>query len=328
MDSSSDESSTTIVENYNDSGDDTDSELIVEANLYNIEDGKTWKTIKYNDIIIYSKYIFLNNKTKTAKWQDVYPNGKVNILRHIMSYEWFQFFDSLYTTGIIDDINEKLSETLNKKDNKNILPHPELLFAPLNILAPKNIKVIIMGQDPYFTISNEIPLARGFSFAVPRNCELPPSLKNILNNMIKFKHRDNMDVDIAEYSLQGCFFINSSFTTIEGTANSHSEIWKKFTIALLKEIVAKNDKLVFVCWGSNAHYICKEVIDIDKHKVITTSHPSPHSYMSVLNGTEYKSTKKKKENSVIYPAFDKVDHFGLINTYLKELKRSKILWNI
>lgn len=327
MDNSSEESVTSLIENYEDSKDDTDSEENIEPNKYDIREGKTWKTAKIDHDLLSIKYILYTCDTKIDNWDKIFKDKSVDILKLVFSFNWFEFFDSCYNSGIIDEINDALSTIMMK--GQKIVPYPELLFAPLNCTNSDNIKVIILGQDPYFTSTKAgIPVARGFSFAVPIGCKNSPSLENICKNMIKFGHRKDSNINLAELCMQGCLFINSAFTTIEGTAGEHNDIWNNFTLCLLKYIIGINNKIVFLSWGQASHKLCKEIINTDIHKVITSSHPSPYSYKSEFTGTVYNTTKKKLNKNVIYPSFESTDHFGLVNKYLKELKLNKIFWNV
>jgi uracil-DNA glycosylase len=108
--------------------------------------------------------------------------------------------------------------------------------------------------------------------------------------------------------------INSSLTVLHGSANKncHANVWKWFTDKIIKYISDKTKNTVFVLWGSNA-YEKINLIDLDEHEVIISSHPSGMS------------ADKKMKN---FPAFNDNDHFGKINEYLKKHNKDEIIWSI
>lgn len=274
-------------------------------------------------------YIFANTNTYSFKtWHQCFSDKKVNLRALVFNPTWYEFFDIIETKPYYEGMERILSKILTK-NNESILPHAELVFNMLNMLSPKRIKVVIMGQDPYPGISKidgkSIPQAMGFSFSVPLNFPKPPSLDNIYKNLLEFKHVAKIPESgcLSYWILQGCFMVNASFTTIHTKKNVHKEIWKNFTDDLLTYINNNCTNVVFAVWGSEAHKICQN-IDPLRHHIITSSHPSPLAYDKTFSGLSYGKNKKQ----VTYQPFKSIDHFGKINDYLKTVNKREIIWDL
>lgn len=233
---------------------------------------------------------------------------KVKIESLLENTTWTDFFDK--NQKEINNINTFLTE----KKKLSILPKPDLLFFSFNNLDLKNVKVVILGQDPYFNIRNGIEEAMGLSFSVPPDVPIPSSLRNIFYNQLENNIIDEIPKsgELTSWLVQGCFMINTAFTVEEGKKNSHSKIWEKFSDNLIKYLSDKLDFCIFVLWGAYAEKK-KTLIDSSKHKLIISSHPSGLSFTKGFAN---------------YPAFKKVNHFGLINKYLKENNDEEIIWNL
>lgn len=221
------------------------------------------------------------------------------IISKYIKYYWKDFFDK----QDFDEIEKILKSCV-------YYPTQDRIFYAFNLI-PKNIKVVIIGQDPYYSIGKGE--AMGLSFSVPINVKIPKSLENIFKNMLNFKHikkyPNNGDLSILKY--QGCFFINTALTVQAGKADSHKKYWNNFSINLIKYL-SNLQPMVFVLWGKNALKL-KDYIDIEKHKFVISSHPSPLGYYQKLGN---------------YNSFNEQDNFGLINNALVELNYKKIYWNI
>ncbi len=215
---------------------------------------------------------------------------------------------------IVEETDEKLKILYNK--NNIIFPIKEKIFNFANYTKYEDIKIIIMGQDPYHGIYNyknkERCQANGLSFSVPKHCEIPPSLMNIYKNMKKYNHINEIPKtgSIKGFAENGILLINSSLTVIKSKPNSCAEIWNNYTDEIIKILSDKKEKLIFVLWGGNSLKKL-DLIDKNKHKLIISSHPSP---LSVNN---------KLKN---YESFNETDHFGLINKFLQENGNKEIEW--
>lgn len=228
--------------------------------------------------------------------------------------EWNkEIFDKI-PENIVNEINEKLNSLYNKNNNLIIYPKISKVFNFANYTSYNDIKVIILGQDPYHNNykykDKELPQAIGLSFSVGNHCDIPPSLVNIYKNLIKYGHIEGMPQtgNLKMLAKEGILLLNTSLTVIKSKPNSCSEIWNEYTDEIIKLLSKEKENLIFVLWGGNALKKL-DLIDVKRHKTIISSHPSP---LSVNN--------KLRE----YESFMNTDHFGIINEYLGE---NKIEWN-
>lgn len=173
----------------------------------------------------------------------------------------------------IDELN-KLIETINKKRlTTTIYPPKEQVFRVFD-LALKDIKVVILGQDPYHNPDQ----ACGLSFSVNDGVTLPKSLINIYKEL-----HDDLGIkpaktgNLESWFKQGVFLLNAVLTVEKNSPASHSKMgWENFTDYIIENISEKNENVVFVLWGSYARSKNK-LIDSSKHKIIESAHPSPLS---------------------------------------------------
>lgn len=198
------------------------------------------------------------------------------------------------------------------KMEKQYYPIKEQIFNAMNSVSLTDIRIVILGQDPYPKIENGIPQAMGLSFSVPNGISIPSSLQNIFKNQIKFGHINQVPKsgDLTRWTKQGCLLLNSSLSVSEGNPGSHMKYWEKFTDELISYISDNTKNIVFMLWGMFSFGKLK-FIDSDDHKVIISSHPSGLS-----------CNKPMKQ----YGSFNDVDHFGLANKYLIEHDKQPINW--
>ncbi len=273
----------------------------------------------------------LLNKSTYAqykKWKDVFPDCKVNIEALPYRSSWNDMFKTIKNEkdNLISKINTNLSSCLEELENEILYPLPDMLFNAFAMTDFDKLKVVFIGQDPYFNHETEndisVPQAMGLSFSVPVGFQIPSSLGNIYQNLVKFEHIKQKPThgNLSFWAYQGCLMLNTSLTVLEGDENKncHQYIWKKFTERTIRYISDKCDKLVFVIWGAHA-YGKLEFIDLDKHDVIITTHPS---------GLSAGKTMKPAGNSKEYPSFNSCDHFGKINTILKKWGKEPIIWDL
>jgi uracil-DNA glycosylase len=190
-----------------------------------------------------------------------------------------------------------------KKQGKKIYPPGPLIFNAFNTTPFDNVKVIIIGQDPYHNPGE----AMGLSFSVPQGVRVPPSLRNIykeLNEDLSIappKHGD-----LTKWAEQGVFLLNAMLTVEHKSAGSHRKIgWQGFTNAVIRKLSEKREGLVFMLWGGFARKK-KELIDRDKHLVLEAAHPSP------LAGGAYFGSR----------------HFSKANDYLEQQGKTPIDWSL
>lgn len=162
-----------------------------------------------------------------------------------------------------------------------IYPPEKDIFSALNLCPLENVKVVIVGQDPYHGTNQ----AHGLAFSVQKHIPIPPSLRNIF---LEISNNDNIGAstdtratipnhgNLEYWAKQGVLLLNTVLTVRKGQANSHSKIgWEHFTSEVLNILNTEKEGLVFLCWGNAAIKKVTSVVDENKHFVITTSHPSP-----------------------------------------------------
>lgn len=161
----------------------------------------------------------------------------------------------------------------NEYKNKIIFPKYENIFKALKLTDYDQVKVVILGQDPYHGINE----AHGLSFSVQKGVKRPPSLDNIFKELyddLKIKREDN---DLTSWANQGVLLLNSVLTVEKDKAFSHQgKGWEIFTDEIIKKLNEREKPVIFVLWGAAARKK-KELIDLNKHYIIESAHPSPLS---------------------------------------------------
>ena len=211
--------------------------------------------------------------------------------------EIFKNYPKRKELGItVDNINKK-------RQTATIYPPKELVFKVFD-LPLEDIKVVILGQDPYHNPGQ----ACGLSFSVNDGVPLPKSLINIYKELY-----DDLGIipaktgNLEKWFKQGIFLLNSVLTVEEYSPASHSNIgWQDFTDYIIETISQKNNNVVFVLWGSYARSK-KTLIDSSRHKIIESPHPSPLSAYRGFFGSKV---------------------FSRINSYLEEVGKKPIDFNL
>lgn len=205
-----------------------------------------------------------------------------------------------------DELNSlnfaKIISFLNSQ-NTTIYPPKELIFNAFNLCKPSDLKVIIIGQDPYHNAGE----AMGLAFSTPNNIKTPPSLKNIFKELF-----DDLDCDIftsrssdlTSWANQGVLLLNTALTVEQNRPASHSKIgWQIFTAGVIRTINAKFNHCVFMLWGNHAKNLAS-LIDSNRHMILEAAHPSP-----LARGAFFGSR-----------------HFSQCNAYLLSHDKAKINW--
>lgn len=178
---------------------------------------------------------------------------------------------------LIDEFKQpymkRLSSIIRAERSKyTIYPKQEDVFKAYRYTSPTDLKVLIIGQDPYPHKS-----ANGLAFSSYKENPIPPSLRNIfkeINDDIGYQEYHNPELD--RWAKQGVMLLNTSLTVREGQPASHSNIgWEKFTRKTIEIINNKEDPVVFILWGRHAQRIASNVSD--RHFKIESPHPSPLS---------------------------------------------------
>lgn len=177
----------------------------------------------------------------------------------------------------------KLNNHLNEEYIRHkVYPKKEDLFRALQLTPLYDVKVVILGQDPY----HECGQAEGLAFSVPIGCPIPPSLGNIykeLNNDLGLPIPSHGS--LCKWARQGVLLINACLSVREGQANSHRGIgWQYMTDSMIEYISLNTNGLVFILWGRNARDKAR-LIDRTNHHIIESPHPSPLSAHSGFFGS-------------------------------------------
>lgn len=178
--------------------------------------------------------------------------------------------------------NSLLQYIKDERKEYQVFPAEDAVFRALQLTDLDRVKVVILGQDPYHGEGQ----AMGLSFSVPTGVKLPPSLINIykeISSDIKEQSIDyaKMSGDLTSWAEQGVLLLNSILTVRAHQAASHAgRGWERFTDEILSQLSTHSPHVVFILWGSYARSK-KALIDISKHTIIESVHPSP---LSAHNG--------------------------------------------
>lgn len=215
---------------------------------------------------------------------------------------WYDLLKDKFDSAEFVQLQKKLNEEYH---NKTIYPKAENVFNALNLVKFKDVKVVIIGQDPYHGPNQ----AHGLCFSVEKDIAVPPSLQNIYKEL-------NSDLgctipthgNLTKWAKQGVLMLNSVLTVQAGHPNSHKGWgWEKITSRVIELLNQREDPVIFLLWGASAREIGKN-IDRSKHYVLTAAHPSP---MSANQGGWFGCK-----------------HFSQANEILKKLGKEPIDWQI
>lgn len=190
----------------------------------------------------------------------------------------------------------------NEYATKQIFPPGRQIFAAFNATPFNEVKVVILGQDPY----HDVGQANGLCFSVNDGIQFPPSLRNIFQEI----HNDigspiPQSGDLTRWAKQGVLLLNATLTVEAHKAASHQrQGWEQFTDEVISHLSNHRQNLVFILWGSYA-ISKRSLIDPDKHLILTSVHPSPLS---------------------AYRGFFGNKHFSKANNYLVEHGKTSITW--
>lgn len=206
-------------------------------------------------------------------------------------------FEKEYFKELVNFVKQEYS-------SKEIFPKGKDIFRAFNLCPFNNVKVVIIGQDPYHGEKQ----ANGLAFSVSRGVLNPPSLKNIFKEL-----KSDLGIDIPNtgelesWAKQGVLLLNATLTVEAHKPGSHQHKgWEEFTDAVVKKLSEKKNNLVFILWGKYAQEKGKD-IDSSKHFVIQSPHPSPFSADRGFFGSK---------------------PFSRTNEYLKEKGLEEINWSI
>lgn len=222
-------------------------------------------------------------------------------MSNILKNDWKELLQEEFTKDYYLSLRNFL---ITEYKTNTIYPDKYDIFNALHFTAYKDIKVVILGQDPYHGPGQ----AHGLSFSVNPGVRIPPSLLNIYKEL-------NSDLGcfipnngyLKKWADQGVLLLNTSLTVRSGQANSHkNKGWEIFTDKIISLVNAKEDPVVFLLWGNNA-IKKKELITNKKHLILTSVHPSPLSASRGFFGSK---------------------PFSKINEFLISIKKEPIDWQI
>jgi len=206
-------------------------------------------------------------------------------------------------TSILNKIEDLKNNYQECETELTIFPKYENIFQCFKYFEVNETKIVLLGQDPYHTPNQ----ATGLCFGI-NNVVIPPSLKNIIKEL-----KNDLNIELNDYSLenwakQGILMLNASLSVIKGKPGSNMSFWSDFTKFIIEELNQINNNIIFVAWGAFAYEKLKN-IDLNKHNLIVSSHPSPLSV--------YKKFKT-------FPAFQGSKPFSKINEILEKNNKQTI----
>ncbi len=172
----------------------------------------------------------------------------------------------------------------NEYAAETVYPAPKFIFRAFELTPFDKVKVVILGQDPYHGPGQ----ANGLCFAVNDGVPLPPSLRNIFQEIESDlgKPLENRSGDLSRWGTEGVLLLNATLTVRARTAGSHqNKGWEQFTDAVIRALSEKREHLVFILWGNYAKAKGAH-IDREKHFVIESPHPSPFSAYNGFFGSK------------------------------------------
>ena len=215
-----------------------------------------------------------------------------------MHESWKEFLDTEFGKPYFKELSEFLH---GEYERKTIFPPKGLVFSAFTTDL-NEVKVVILGQDPYHTPG----AAEGLAFSVPSNQPVPPSLINIYKEIdADIGHHANPSGSLRSWQKQGVLLLNTVLTVEAHRAGSHrGKGWETFTTATISYLNEVRPHLVFLLWGRDARSK-KSLIDISKHLVLESPHPSPLSAHAGFFGNH---------------------HFSRCNEFLEQHEMTPIEW--
>ena len=211
---------------------------------------------------------------------------------------WTEILAPIKNTEYFTTLWEKVKE---EYQTTKCFPPKNQIFRAIELTPFEEVKVVIIGQDPYHNDNQ----ANGLCFSVSDKVKAPPSLKNIFKELeddLGIKKTSN---ELEMWAKQGVLLLNATLTVRAHEANSHKDLgWEKFTDFIIKEISDKKENVVFVLWGAFAQKKAG-LIDASKHFIIQSAHPSPFS---------------------VHKGFFGSRPFSKINQFLEEKGKELINW--
>lgn len=219
----------------------------------------------------------------------------------LINEEWKKLLSSEFSKPYISELELFLNREYNSKE---IYPSTDYIFNAFNLVSPSDVKVVILGQDPYHNKNQ----ANGLSFSVNKHISIPPSLRNIIKELKSDVNiSEPMHGDLSSWAKQGVLLLNTVLTVEAHKADSHkNKNWETFTDEVIKSLNTSENPIVFLLWGKKAIQK-KQFLTNEKHLVLESHHPSPLS---------------------AYRGFLGCKHFSTTNTFLIKNNLTPIDWEI
>ena len=240
---------------------------------------------------------------KAAKPAPIASDAALGLIESLTDESWRSALANEFAKPYFDRL---ATQVASQRASKTVFPPKQDVFTALNYTPLPDVRVVILGQDPYHGPGQ----AHGLAFSVGRGVQVPPSLKNIYTELEsdlgagKFKRPSHGH--LISWSKRGVLLLNASLTVRSGEANSHAELgWQTFTDAIVKTLNQRKEPIVFILWGKFAEKKGAS-ISRSKHHVIVSAHPSP------LSVTKFRGCKC----------------FSKANKYLTDKGLEEINWNV
>ena len=196
----------------------------------------------------------------------------------------------------------------SRRKEINVFPESSNVFRAFNETPLNDVRVVVLGMDPYPNLYNGNPVACGLAFAPADKKYMPPSLRMIYGNLKETVYKDNFnfpeDLDISQWAKQGVFLLNAALTVGHSKAGSHLAHWKQFTEEVIRIISSSCSGVIFCFWGKDAQKF-SHLVNPAFHYVLT----APHPVSAVYKGGKWEC-----------------DHFEKINEILMGNNGDKIEW--
>ena len=231
--------------------------------------------------------------------------GEVAAMKMDFGEEWYNLLRDVLQGEEFDNLRIFLSKESSKG---NILPSRRDTFKAFRLTSPKDVKVVIMGQDPYHTTG----IADGLAFSCGYSKHPQPSLKHILIEIETQIYNNTVDMlqpkyyNLERWAKQGVLLLNTALTVLEGKPSSHTQEWQFFTTEVITRLTARYSGLIFLLWGRRAS-VYKLFINKSINTVLECGHPMTKAYGK--NDT-----------------WSNNGHFATVNKLLLGMNNTKINW--
>lgn len=206
-----------------------------------------------------------------------------------LEQSWLEVLKEEFEKSYIHNLNHFLEK--QKQEGKSVYPDSAEIFNAFELTPFDQVKVVILGQDPYHGAGQ----AHGLSFSVKNHIKIPPSLQNIYkelsSDIVGFK--TPLHGDLTSWAKQGVLLLNATLTVNASEPASHQKKgWETFTDKVIKTISDNKAGIVFILWGRYAQQK-ENLIDVNKHFIIKSAHPSPFSaYNGFFGSKPFSKTNK------------------------------------